>query len=340
MKIVGLMLGVALIGGVAYAAIPDAAGVYTACKLNALGTIRLIDPSGPRTSLLSHCTVYETQISWNQQGVPGAAGTNGTNGKDGVNGLAGTNGTNGAPCLPSILACVGPTGPAGAAGRDGTNGLPGKDGTDGLAGNDGANGAPGADGLSVTNTSLTPVANGPCPEGGSQFTVGGGTATYACNGKDGKDGTTGGTASPRDAYIVQSDNVDLSNGLGRSTVTSLTLPAGSWLVTARFDFLPATGLIVDCYLSGDDPTAADPYAPSHVFGRASDGPFENNSFATGIKHAASLEGAVTTDAAVTGVSLNCIGLALPGYGHFLRFFNIALSAVAVDNIHAIGQVTP
>src|SRR5207248_5644801 len=35
----------AVAGGIAYAAIPDSAGVYTACKLNATGTIRLIDPS-------------------------------------------------------------------------------------------------------------------------------------------------------------------------------------------------------------------------------------------------------------------------------------------------------
>jgi hypothetical protein len=117
----------AVAGGIAYATILNAAGVYTACKLNALGTIRLIDPSLPSTSLLQHCnTTFETQISWNQQGVPGAAGTNGTNGtngKDGMNGLPGTDGTNGAPCPPNIPACVGPTGPAGAAGKDGTNGI-------------------------------------------------------------------------------------------------------------------------------------------------------------------------------------------------------------------------
>ena len=82
------LLGLA--GGVAYAAIPDAGSVYTACMLKNVGTIRLIDPSLPSSSLLSHCTSLETQITWNQvgqigpQGPPGPAGRDGADGKDGV----------------------------------------------------------------------------------------------------------------------------------------------------------------------------------------------------------------------------------------------------------------
>src|SRR4051812_44401044 len=60
--------------GVAYAAIPDSSGVFTACELKATGTIRLIDPSLGSGSLLGRCTSLETQISWNQRGQ------NGTNG--------------------------------------------------------------------------------------------------------------------------------------------------------------------------------------------------------------------------------------------------------------------
>jgi Gp5 C-terminal repeat (3 copies) len=76
--LVAVVVIVLAAGGVAYATIPDANGVYTACRLNATGTIRLIDPSGPSTSLLSHCTSLETQITWNQkgqQGPPGASPT-------------------------------------------------------------------------------------------------------------------------------------------------------------------------------------------------------------------------------------------------------------------------
>ena len=61
----------------ASAVIPDGGGVYTACKLNATGTLRLIDPSLGTGPLLGYCTKYETQITWNQKGVPGANGTNG-----------------------------------------------------------------------------------------------------------------------------------------------------------------------------------------------------------------------------------------------------------------------
>jgi hypothetical protein len=76
--VVVLVLGLLAAAGVAYATIPDTGGVYTACKLNATGTIRLIDPSGPSSSLLSHCTALESQITWNQKGQPGAPGKDGS----------------------------------------------------------------------------------------------------------------------------------------------------------------------------------------------------------------------------------------------------------------------
>ena len=76
--VVVLVLALLAAAGVAYATIPDAGGVYTACKLNATGTIRLIDPSGPSSSLLSHCTTLESQITWNQKGQPGAPGADGS----------------------------------------------------------------------------------------------------------------------------------------------------------------------------------------------------------------------------------------------------------------------
>lgn len=75
--VVSAALAAAVLGGVAYAAIPSGGGVYTACTLNSNGSVRLIDPSlssGP----LSRCTANETQVQWNEQGQPGA------NGKDGV----------------------------------------------------------------------------------------------------------------------------------------------------------------------------------------------------------------------------------------------------------------
>jgi hypothetical protein len=81
--------GLVVAGGVAYATIPDGGGVYTACMLKNVGTIRLIDPSLPSTNLMSHCTALETQISWNQTGQQGPTGLTGAAGADGAQGPPG-----------------------------------------------------------------------------------------------------------------------------------------------------------------------------------------------------------------------------------------------------------
>lgn len=95
----GLTIGVAVVttlaGGIAYATIPDAGGVYSACMLKGVGTIRLIDKSLPSTYLLSRCTDREMEIFWNQTGPPGAQGVQGVPGKDGANGKNGTDGQDG-----------------------------------------------------------------------------------------------------------------------------------------------------------------------------------------------------------------------------------------------------
>jgi Collagen triple helix repeat (20 copies) len=102
--------------GVAYATIPDGNGVYTACMLKSVGTIRLIDPSLSSTSLLSHCSSFETQITWNQQGQPGAQGPQGLKGDTGPQGPAGPQGLQGGPGLQ---------GPKGDPGSPGATGPPG-----------------------------------------------------------------------------------------------------------------------------------------------------------------------------------------------------------------------
>src|SRR3954463_12070232 len=87
-----------LAAGVAYSAIPDGNGVYTACKLNATGTIRLIDPGV--SGVLGRCNAWlGTRISLDQKGQPGAAGAQGPAGADGRDGL---NGKDGAPGAPGI----------------------------------------------------------------------------------------------------------------------------------------------------------------------------------------------------------------------------------------------
>ena len=87
--VVAVVLGAA--GGIAYATIPDNGKVFTACVLNKVGTIRLIDTALPASNLMSHCTTLETQVNWNQLGPPGVPGTNGAAGE--LRGPAGPRGT-------------------------------------------------------------------------------------------------------------------------------------------------------------------------------------------------------------------------------------------------------
>ena len=82
--LVGVVLEVAAAGsGIAYATIPGDGNVYTACMLNGVGTVRLIDPSLAPSNLMSHCTRLETKITWNQQGQAGSPGPPGPKGDPG-----------------------------------------------------------------------------------------------------------------------------------------------------------------------------------------------------------------------------------------------------------------
>jgi Collagen triple helix repeat (20 copies) len=130
-RAVGLSVTIVVLfagAGVAYATIPDGNGVFTACRLNSVGTIRLIDPTLPSSSPLSHCTSLETQISWNQKGQAGAPGLQGTPGPAGQTGPQGP---------------AGPKGDPGAVGANGPQGVSGKDGQDGAKGDIGPTGPPG-----------------------------------------------------------------------------------------------------------------------------------------------------------------------------------------------------
>lgn len=167
------VLALTAAGGVAIA-VSDSGEVYTACKLNKTGTIRLIDTSLPSTNLLGKCTAYETQIQWNERGATGAAGTKGDTGGQGATGDTGTKGDTGA------------TGPTGAQGPSGPKG---------------------ADGDSVSTGQLDP-GSPECPVGGSRFTVGERFA-YACNGEKGDPGQPGaaGSDATMSFYRVHSKNM-------------------------------------------------------------------------------------------------------------------------------------
>ena len=143
----------AIAGGIAYAAIPDAGtGVYHACMLKNIGTIRIIDPDK------QHClSALETEITFNKQGPAGAPGLNGTNGSNG------SNGTNGVSPTVAQLAAGDPNCPAGGAAITDANGSTayvcsgqnGQNGVDGQSFNGTFTSPNGLYSISVTDTGIT-----------------------------------------------------------------------------------------------------------------------------------------------------------------------------------------
>jgi hypothetical protein len=200
---------VAIVGGIAYATIPSTGGVYTACMLNNVGTIRLIDPSLPSTNLQSHCTSLETRINWNQQGQPGPAG------------------------VPGPTGGTGPQGPQGPKGDTGSQGATGPQGQQGPKGDAGPQGPAGADGVGVTSAEEPAGPN--CAYGGASFTSASPTPTYACTGAPGSQGPKGdtgptgpaGPSGPPDVWAATN-----ASGGPDGQELSVTVPPGSYVVFA------------------------------------------------------------------------------------------------------------
>jgi hypothetical protein len=92
--------------------------------------------------------------------------------------------------LALLVGPQGKPGAAGVAGKDGLIGMNGVDGKDGLPGAPGVAGQPGKDGVSVLAAAFT-GNQGTCTSGGTKFTDGAGTVTYACNGAQGVNGAQG-----------------------------------------------------------------------------------------------------------------------------------------------------
>lgn len=119
-------VAVLVLAGVAYATIPGSGNVYTACMLKSIGTVRLIDPSLPASNLMSHCTGFETQVTWNQtgqQGPPGSTGATGAQGPQGATGATGAQGSGGTAGPAGATGSAGPTGATGATGAAGLGAL-------------------------------------------------------------------------------------------------------------------------------------------------------------------------------------------------------------------------
>ena len=166
---IALAIGAATLtaGGVALAAIPDAAGVIHGCYHNVNGDLRVID-----SSTESGCKASETAIQWSETGPQGAVGPQGPAGPAGPAGATGPAG----PAGPA-----GATGPAGPAGPAGATGPVGPQGPAGPAGAEGPAGPAGATGYEVVrangefDTADLKVQAATCPTG--KKAVGGGGST-------------------------------------------------------------------------------------------------------------------------------------------------------------------
>jgi hypothetical protein len=77
--VLAAVTGALLIGGVAYATIPDSAGVFHGCYVKKTGALRLIDPTSEM-----HCASSEVGVQWSQTGPTGATGTEGATGPSGT----------------------------------------------------------------------------------------------------------------------------------------------------------------------------------------------------------------------------------------------------------------
>jgi hypothetical protein len=73
-------LALLVLGGVAYAAIPDSGGVIHGCYKTSDGKLRVID------SASESCVSGETALNWSQTGPAGATGATGAAGANGVSG--------------------------------------------------------------------------------------------------------------------------------------------------------------------------------------------------------------------------------------------------------------
>jgi Collagen triple helix repeat (20 copies) len=90
------VVGIALLGGAAYATIPDGAGVIHGCYAKSGGALRVIDGT------VTNCKSGETALQWGVQGPQGPQGPQGAQGPQGPQGAQGAQGPQGAAGTPGI----------------------------------------------------------------------------------------------------------------------------------------------------------------------------------------------------------------------------------------------
>jgi hypothetical protein len=200
-------------------------GNSTATFDTAIGAAGPTGPAGP-------------QGAQGPTGAPGAMGATGATGNTGATGATGNTGAMGTPGPMGPAGATGTQGPAGAMGMQGLTGTAGATGPQGNAGATGPMGATGAQG-----------ATGAPGQPGSMGATGA-TGSVGPMGLMGATGATG-AAGASNVYFTSKQTAAIPSGGGNVTIASLSLPAGSYLVSGKV--LPSERLsyFISCSLSGD-----------------------------------------------------------------------------------------
>lgn len=144
--------------GIGWAAIPGSDGVINGCYEKKTGILRVIDREAGKG-----CLSFETPISWNQKGQPGAQGPAGVQGPAGPKGDQGSPGPAGNDGKEGAEGPAGPAGPGGLEGPVGQQGAPGPEGKQGPAGPAGMQGPPGTAGAPETFAAAATLNNPTAP---------------------------------------------------------------------------------------------------------------------------------------------------------------------------------
>jgi collagen triple helix repeat protein len=243
-------------GGVAYATAGRssvATSVINACQAKKMGLLRVVRQS-------SACTSKETAISWNVQGRPGTPGPAGPAGAAGQPGPIGASGAAGQPGRPGADGAPGVQGVKGDQGSPGPKGDPGPQGATGLTGLKGDTGLPGVKG----DTGLPGPKGDPGPQGATGLPgAAGATGLPGPKGDPGPAGAPGPAGIPgppgpagasgglSDAYIFHQAGAFLSTSAW-VTVVQGTVPAGSYVVSAKVGFTDGSDSVVYCDLKQGD----------------------------------------------------------------------------------------
>jgi Collagen triple helix repeat (20 copies) len=214
--LVGGVVGAALAGGVAYAAIPDSGGVIHGCYQKNVGNLRVIDPSAG-----DNCRPSEVPIDWSQTGPAGPQGPKGDTGATGPHGHKGD---------------TGPAGPQGPKGDTGATGPQGPAGS-GLAGQS----CPNGQSVTGVDDSGNIVCSAGCPVGQLTFHIASSFPTPL-----GLMSWPGGTQTQSSG---SSCSVTVSAPSGNISLIGGTTGVDSWQITGKTGWTSASGTVQQPFCS-------------------------------------------------------------------------------------------